>query len=102
MLRANLMRSPLFLNDLRLMQCFVTVAEERHVTRAAIQLSTSPSSVTRAIQNLETQLRCELIVHRKGRAGELTEAGQIVLAAARDILSRYKALLDELADLSAR
>lgn len=89
---------PLLLHDLRLTQCFVAVAEEQHGQRAARRLHISPSSVSRAVKQLEANLGCKLMTHCQGRTGDLTPAGEIVLVAGRELLSRYRQLLDELAE----
>lgn len=94
-------RRPTLMHDLRLMQCFVVLAGERHGERAARKLSISPSSVSRAVKQLEADLGCELLVHRQGRTGDLTHVGEIVLAAGKDILARYERLLVELSERPA-
>lgn len=91
-------RRPALTHDLRLMQCFVLLAEERHCERAARSLGVSPSSVSRAVKQLEADLGCELLVHRQGRTGDLTNAGEIVLAAGKDLLARHARLVAELAE----
>lgn len=84
------------MHDLRLMQCFVLLAEERHCERAARSLGVASSSVSRAVKQLEADLGCELLVHRQGRTGDLTNAGEIVLAAGKDLLARHARLVAEL------
>lgn len=91
-------RRPALTHDLRLMQCFVLLAEELHGERAARSLGVSPSSVSRAVKQLEADLGCELLVHRQGRTGDLTNAGEIVLAAGKDLLARHARLVAELAE----
>lgn len=85
--------NPLLLTDLRMMQCFVAAAEEAHVSRAADRLGIEQSSVSRAIQRLESELRCELLVRRRGRICELTEAGEVTLAAGKQLLGIYRDLV---------
>lgn len=82
--------------DLRMMWCFVAVAEECHVGRAADRLGVEQSSVSRAIKRLELELGCELLVRRKGRCGELTEAGEAVFAIGKELLALYSSLLQRL------
>lgn len=78
------------------MQCFVAVAENSHVSRAAEYLGMEQSSVSRAVKRLEAELGCDLLVHRKGRAGELTEAGRIAFAIGKDMLDLYGTLLQQI------
>lgn len=88
------------LSDLRMLRCFVAVAEESHVGRAADRLSMQQSSVSRAIKQLEANLGCQLLVHRRGRSGDLTEAGEITLAIGKEILTLYEALAHRVAECS--
>ncbi len=87
--------------DLRLMRCFVAVAEAQHVGKAADRLGLAQSAVSRAVQKLEVELGRELITRRHGRSGELTQAGRITLAAGRELLQRYEELVTKLAELDS-
>jgi DNA-binding transcriptional LysR family regulator len=60
------------------LRAFVTVAEERHVGRAAARLHLTPSPVSRSIRALEHELGVELFV-RGHHSLELTEAGRAAL-----------------------
>ena len=71
--------------DLRLIRYFVTVAEERNVTRAAERLHISQPSLSAAIQQLERQLGVELLV-RVGRRIEITPAGDLLRERGRELL----------------
>ena len=73
--------------DLRLIRYFVTVAEERNVTRAAERLHISQPSLSAAIQQLERQLGVELVV-RVGRRIEITPRGSCCASAAGSCSSR--------------
>lgn len=95
-------REPLPLTDLRMMQCFVAVAEESHVSRAAEQLGVDQASVSRAVKRLERELGRELLVRRRGRIGELTEAGEMALAAGKQVLGVYRELIAGLKSLERR
>ncbi len=89
-------RKPLLSSSLRDVQCFVAVAEKSHVSRAAEHLGMEQSSVSRAVKRLEAELGCDLLVHRKGRAGELTEAGRIAFAIGKELLDLYGTLLERI------
>jgi|SRR5450830_969636 len=65
--------------ELRQLEHFVTVAEERHFTRAAELLQISQSGLSASIRALETELGTSLFV-RSTRRVELTAAGQALLA----------------------
>lgn len=65
--------------ELRQLEHFVTVAEERHFTRAAELLQISQSGLSASIRSLEQELGTSLFI-RSTRRVELTTAGQALLA----------------------
>ena len=88
--------------ELRQLEHFVTVAEERHFTRAAELLRISQSGLSASIRSLEQELGTSLFV-RSTRRVELTAAGQALLAdsvrtlasaaAARDAVAAVRGLV---------
>jgi LysR family transcriptional regulator, nitrogen assimilation regulatory protein len=64
--------------DIRTLRCFVTVAEEKNITRAANRLNIAQPALSRKIANLETDLKLALF-ERSVRGVELTAAGKILL-----------------------
>lgn len=72
--------------DLRQLECFVTVAEERHFTRAAQRLHQVQSGLSQTIRLLEDELGGPLFI-RTTRRVELTPAGKILLGEARRVLA---------------
>jgi DNA-binding transcriptional LysR family regulator len=73
--------------SLRQMRCFVTVADELHFRRAAEKLHMRQPPLTQRIQGMERDLGVELF-RRSGNKVELTDAGRMVLKAAKETLSR--------------
>lgn len=71
--------------DLRLVQCFVVVAEHRHFGRAAEALHTTQPSLSRQIRRLEQQLGVRLL-DRTTRGTHLSEAGEVFLPLATGLL----------------
>ena len=72
--------------DPRQLECFIAVAEELNLNRAAIRLHMSQPPLTRRIQRLERELGVELF--RRTAAGmELTEAGTVFLERAYRIVA---------------
>ena len=61
--------------DLRTLRCFLTVAEEGSITRAASRLHMSQPPLSVRLQALERELDVALLV-RHGRGVELTAAGR--------------------------
>ncbi|MER5401307.1 LysR family transcriptional regulator [Streptomyces sp. NPDC002599] len=80
--------------NLRRLRSFVTVAEELHFTRAAAKLFVAQQSLSKQIAQLEAQIGT-LLLRRTSRSVELTPAGQVFLAAARDALARFDLGVDE-------
>lgn len=71
--------------SLQQLRYFVTVAEEEHVTRAALRLHVSQPPLSRQIRALEDELGRELFV-RRGRGLALTDFGRDFAVRARAIL----------------
>jgi DNA-binding transcriptional LysR family regulator len=76
--------------DNRLLRYFVAVAEEQHFARAAERLDISPPTLTQQIQKLERLLGAKLLKRRGHTKVAVTEAGQRVLARAREALRQVE------------
>ncbi|WP_406010946.1 LysR family transcriptional regulator [Streptomyces sp. NBC_00637] len=77
--------------DLRQLEYFVAVAEERNFTRAAGRVHISQSGVSAQIRRLEQELGAELF-DRSGRTVTLTVAGSAALEHARAALAAAEAV----------
>jgi DNA-binding transcriptional LysR family regulator len=73
--------------ELRLLNYFVAVAEERHFGRAAARLHMTQPPLSRAIKQLETDLGCVLL-HRSPTGVALTSAGVSLYDEARTLLAQ--------------
>src|ERR1035441_6719002 len=71
--------------DLRLVRCFTVLAEHQHFGRAANALHLTQSSLSRQIDRLEQQVGARLL-DRTPRGSQLTEAGEVFLPLALEIL----------------
>ncbi|MET7283838.1 LysR family transcriptional regulator [Kribbella sp. NPDC005582] len=82
--------------ELRHLEHFVAVAEQKHFTRAAEAMSISQSGLSASIRALERELRASLFV-RNTRSVELTEAGRALLCEGRRTLAAAEAARDAVA-----
>ncbi|MFD7136527.1 LysR substrate-binding domain-containing protein [Streptomyces sp. NPDC059894] len=71
--------------DLRLVRYFAAVAEHRHFGRAAEALHITQPSLSRQVRRLEQRLGARLL-DRTPRGTRLTEAGEVFLPLARELL----------------
>lgn len=78
--------------DLRQLEYFVTVAEERSFTRAASALHVVQSTVSAGVQALERDVGATLIV-RTTRTLHLSPAGEELLRRGRELLAAERAAL---------
>jgi DNA-binding transcriptional LysR family regulator len=84
--------------ELRLLRYFAVVAEELHVGHAAARLYISQPALSQQIRSLEQQVGLPLFV-RHPRGLELTEAGEVLLGEARELLGRSEQLERTVDDL---
>ncbi|TBW39985.1 LysR family transcriptional regulator [Siculibacillus lacustris] len=75
--------------DLKQLEQFVVVAEERHFTRAARRLNMVQSGLSAAIRGLEEELGGPLFL-RSTRRVDLTPAGEVLLGEARRVLETVR------------
>ena len=84
--------------ELRQLECFVAVAEEANFTRAAARLHIVQSAVSATIRNLEHELGAPLL-DRNSKRVLLTDAGAVLLPAARAALDAARAAADVVAEV---
>lgn len=82
--------------ELRHLQHFVAVAEERHFTRAARRVNIVQSALSTSIRMLEEELDTRLFV-RSTRQVRLTRAGEVLLDKARAVLDAMRDAHDAVA-----
>ncbi|MGA8117282.1 MAG: LysR family transcriptional regulator [Actinocatenispora sp.] len=82
--------------ELRQIEYFVAVAEERHFTRAAQRMRVAQSGLSASVRSLERELGAALFV-RSTRRVELTDAGRALLTEARHTLHTVAAAREAVA-----
>jgi DNA-binding transcriptional LysR family regulator len=73
------------LPDIRLLQAAIVLAEELHFSRAADRLNMSQPTLSKQIFRLEQSLGFRIFEHSH-QAAELTSAGQVFIAEAREVV----------------
>ncbi|GAB6991602.1 LysR family transcriptional regulator [Paenibacillus pini] len=71
------------------LKVFVTVAQQRNFSKAAVLLNLSQPGVSLHIRNLEQEFGAKLM-HRTSKLVKLTEAGEILFAQAQQMLGLYE------------
>lgn len=84
----------------RQLECFIAVAEERNLTRAAARLHMAQPPLTRRIRTLERDVGVELFRRIAGGV-ELTEAGEALLTRAYRIVALSTYAVDQARSASA-
>jgi DNA-binding transcriptional LysR family regulator len=81
------------------MKVFCDVVETKSFSRAAALNSITQTAVTRKIQGIEERLGCRLLVRSRGRRGHATTAeGEIFYAGCREIIGRYREIVERVAE----
>jgi DNA-binding transcriptional LysR family regulator len=85
--------------DLRQLRSLVTLADERHFTRAAARLHIAQPALSQHVKRLEDELGIAL-VDRTTRHVALTAAGERLVGRARRALAEIEAATEELSELA--
>lgn len=80
--------------DLNSLRAFCVIADQASMTRAAVALGETASTLSRRVAGLESALHGRLF-HRTGRGVSLTELGERLLPRARAALAAFDALGEE-------
>lgn len=84
--------------DIQHLKYFVAVAKEGNFTKAAQKLYVSQPTISKMVKSIEDELGVVLF-DRTGKQAKLTDAGEIILVQARNIIQSFDNLSSELDDL---
>lgn len=84
--------------DIRNLECFIEVARHKNFSKAAEMMYISQPSISRTIKDLETQFGVTLF-YRDTKSVSLTDAGEVILKQAQQIVSSFQSIPAQLGDL---
>ncbi|MGH8404254.1 MAG: LysR family transcriptional regulator, partial [Pseudomonas sp.] len=84
--------------DIRALRYFVEVVDQQSFTKAAVKLHLTQPTVSKMVQQLESSLGLKLL-DRMGKRFTLTDAGEIVLKRAKEMIALHDEMTVELQDL---
>ena len=84
--------------NLEAIKVFLAVAEHGSFSEAARQIHVSQPAVSQIVQGLERQLQVQLFI-RQGRNAQLTEAGQVLVPMARELLTSAQRVIQTMLSL---
>lgn len=86
--------------DLFRMRCFVSVAENKSLSKAAREMFISQPAMTAQMNALEKELSAQLLV--RGHSTSITPTGERVATSFRSMLAEYENMLDCVRECEAR
>ncbi|KOG03484.1 LysR family transcriptional regulator [Pseudomonas syringae pv. aceris] len=84
--------------DIRALRYFVEVVDQQSFTRAAVKLHLTQPTVSKMVQHLEQSFGVALLA-RVGKRFTVTDAGQVVLQRAREVIAVHDKMQVEVQDL---
>lgn len=87
--------------ELRHLRYFLAVADAGSMSEGARRLNIAQSPLSQQIRQLESRLDVTLFERGRGRAAQLTDAGQLLLVRAQDIMATLEEAAEEVRDAAA-
>ncbi|MFJ8103156.1 LysR family transcriptional regulator [Lysinibacillus sp. NPDC096212] len=84
--------------DLRQLNYFITIVEEKQITKAAKRLHMAQPPLSNQLKIMEKELNCKLL-DRNGRVLELTEPGKILYEKGKALLANFEDTISEIKEV---
>ncbi|WP_068985454.1 LysR family transcriptional regulator [Lysinibacillus xylanilyticus] len=84
--------------DLRQLNYFITIVEEKQITKAAKKLHMAQPPLSNQLKVMEEELNCKLF-DRNGRTLELTEPGKILYEKGKTLLANFEDTISEIKEV---
>ncbi|MGE7691269.1 LysR family transcriptional regulator [Lysinibacillus sp. NPDC097214] len=84
--------------DLRQLNYFITIVEEKQITKAAKRLHMAQPPLSNQLKVIEQELNCKLL-DRNGRTLELTEPGKILYEKGKALLANFEDTISEIKEV---
>ncbi len=84
--------------DLRQLNYFITIVEEKQITKAAKRLHMAQPPLSNQLKIMEEELNCKLL-DRNGRTLELTEPGKVLYEKGKALLANFKDTISEIKEV---
>ena len=87
--------------DIKELQYFKTVCEQKSITQAAYSLYMTPQGLSKVMKNMEAELGATLLI-RSGSGVTLTESGKYLYEHLTDLLESYQTICNEIRCIEQR
>lgn len=84
--------------DLRQLNYFITIVEEKQITKAAKKLHMAQPPLSNQLKIMEEELNCKLL-DRNGRTLELTEPGKVLYEKGKKLLANFDDTISEIKEV---
>lgn len=84
--------------DLRQLNYFITIVEEKQITKAAKKLHMAQPPLSNQLKIMEEELNCKLL-DRNGRTLELTEPGKVLYEKGKLLLANFEDTISEIKEV---
>ncbi|MCT1576801.1 LysR family transcriptional regulator [Oceanobacillus kimchii] len=87
--------------DMKQLHCFITVVEQKSITKAADKLYITQPAMSRIIKSLEEELGTGLFI-RSRKQLQITSSGKVIYPYIKNIIDEYESMQTDLDELTGR